>query len=166
MDLIRDDREPPGEAELRQALELLAAPHAPHRIVRVAEQEDARPWGERVLERLEVDVVASARGPRQVGRVQRDPDVPRYAEQRRIEGDLQEHAVPRRGDRATGHVEARDDAGDQHHRVGLDAPAVELLKAVGEESVERRRLEVVPVAEDADRLQKLYGWRDRKSTRL
>src|SRR5207247_8630125 len=101
------------------------------------------------LERVEVDFVAPARGPSEVDRVHRDSDVPRYAEQWRIEGDLQEHAVPGRGERPAGDVEARDDAGDQHHRVGLDAPAVELLETVGEEVVEGRALERVPVAEDA-----------------
>src|SRR5207249_9630148 len=63
VDLVRDDREPPGEAELRHAPELLATPRAPHRMVRVAEQEDARPGGDRALERVEVDFVAPALGP-------------------------------------------------------------------------------------------------------
>src|SRR3989441_12680805 len=101
------------------------------------------------LERVEVDFVAPARGPREVGRVHRDSDVPRYAEQWRIEGDLQEHAVPGRGERPAGDVEARDDAGDQHHRVGPDAPAGKLLERGGEGGGGRRAPGGVPVAEDA-----------------
>src|SRR2546430_15112875 len=75
----------------------LATPDAPHRIVGVAEQEDARPRGDRACERVEIHLVAPARGPCQVHRVHRDPDVAGHAEERRVEGGGGEDSAPPRG---------------------------------------------------------------------
>ena len=141
MDLVGDDREAAAQANLREPLELVAPEDPAHRVVRVAEQEEPRAVADRRGERVDVDFVASVRPARQRRILAGEVHVGGGAEDGRVHGRHEDEAVARRREHASGHVEARDHPGDDHHRFRGHAPAVALEQPVGEELVELGLLE-------------------------
>src|SRR5262249_17516360 len=137
---------------------LLAREHAADRIVRIAEQEEARALADPRRERVDVDLVAAVGAARERRLFAREPDAAGRAEDRRIDRRLEDQPRARGRPEAAGHVEARDDARDDPNCIRRDAPAVPLEQPIGEELVEFWLLEgqvaedtvLDPLAERAD----------------
>ena len=69
------------------------------------------------------------------------------AEDRRVDRRLHEQALSGPGQRTDREIEAGDDAGERHHRLGRDAPAVPLREALGDDVLQLRALR--EIAEEA-----------------
>src|SRR5262249_60284093 len=110
VDLVGDDRETTAQADLGQPRQLLAREDAADRVVRVAQEEEARPLADPGREGVEVDFVAPVGTARQRRLLAREPDTAGRSENRRIDRRLAEQPVAGRRKDAAGQAETRAEA--------------------------------------------------------
>ena len=159
VDLVRADEDVAAEADGREALEIGAAEHAADRVVRVAEDEDARAVGDGGLESVEVDLPAAI-GTHGERRFLVDRSVVlRRAEDGRVDGRLDEHAILRRRGHAAHLLESHEHPGLKDDGVRIDLPAVEAREAIDDHLPQFGRL--VAVAEHAVLDARAQGGHDR-----
>ena len=125
------------------AEQVLAREDAAHRVVRVAEEEHARERSDRPLEGIHVDRVAAVGAAHEVDTVPRHLDVVGQSQDGRVDGQQHQDTLTGARDRSRRHVEAGDDAGQEHQRLRRDLPAVALQQPVAGHLVELRLLGAV-----------------------
>ena len=147
VDLVGTDHESAPETDLGHATELFTRVHPSHGVVGVAEHEHARAGGDGPLERVPVHRVATIASSGEIHGVAGQPHIVGQAQDGRVHGQLLEQPVARRGEGATGDVEAGDHTRQEHEGLRLDPPALALEEPLAHDLVEFGLLDAV--AEDA-----------------
>ncbi len=135
MDLVAHEHEVVAAAEVDDPLDLVAAPDAAERVVRMAEQEHAGVGRRGGLEAVERELPAA------VPELGRHGDQPPAApagrlQERRVDRRDRQHGLAGRGERVAGEVQSRHDARQPHDPLAVDAPAVATLE-VGDDRLDQ-----------------------------
>ena len=121
VDLVRNDEHAVAVCELGDSDQLVTREGQPDWVVRVAEQVRLRPGGERMLDRVEVELPAAVEGAER--RLDDAPaDLANDVEERRVDGRIHDHLVVRAGQRAEHLGNAGHHVGDQPDAGRVDHP--------------------------------------------
>ena len=122
VDLVGDHHQVARQYHLGQGLQLGALEHPARRVLRVAEQQDARLGVERRLEPRQVQLPALGALAQRV-LDEPSPAVPHSAQERRVDRRLHHHALPGSGELVQRHIDALHDVGQDLDAARVDLPA-------------------------------------------
>jgi len=140
MDLVRYDDDVVRQATLGHGQQFLPLEHAPHRVMRVAEKEEARRRGDGGTHAVHVRHVAPVGAASEGHLLPLEAGVPGRGEERPVDGRLHQGAVSRLAKGMAGHVQAGHHAGDEDQILRLDAPAIQARQPLDEDRAQFARL--------------------------